>query len=46
MIGVDEKDSKPEPEDAIHDKMDDFNEDTFDLCAYNFFYAHKYFWWN
>ena len=34
MIGVDEKDNKPEPEDATHDKVDDFIEDTCDLCAY------------
>ena len=33
---VDENDNKPEPEDATHDKVDDFNEDTFDLCAYDF----------
>ena len=44
MIGVDENDNKPEPEDATHDKVDDFNEDTFDLCTYDLFYAHKYFW--
>ena len=31
MIGVDENDNKTEPEDATHDKVDDFNEDTFDL---------------
>ena len=37
MIGVDENDNKPEPEDATHNKVDDFNEDTFDLCAYDFF---------
>ena len=30
MIGVDENDNKPEPEDSTHDKVDDFNEDTFD----------------
>ena len=44
MIGVDENDNKPEPKDATHDKVDDFNEDTFDLCTYDLFYAHKYFW--
>ena len=37
MIRVDENDNKTEPEDATHDKVDDFNEDTFDLCTYNFF---------
>ena len=36
MIGVDENDKKPEPEDATHNKVDDFNEDTFDLCVYVF----------
>ena len=41
MIGVDENDNKPEPEDATHDKVDDFNEDTCDLCAYDFL---KNFW--
>ena len=45
MIGVDENDNNPEPENATHDKVDDFNEDTFDLCTYDLFYAHKYFWW-
>ena len=43
MIGVGEYDNKPEPQDATHDTVDDFNEDTFDLCAYDLFYAHKYF---
>ncbi len=28
MIGVDENNNKPEPEDASHDNVDDFNEDT------------------
>ena len=28
MIGVDKNDNKPEPEDASHDIVDDFNEDT------------------
>ena len=37
MIGVDENDNRPEPADATHDKVDDFNEDTFDLCANYFF---------
>ena len=44
MIGVDENDNKPESEDATHNKVDDFNEDTFDLCTYDLFYAQKYFW--
>ena len=34
MIGVDENDKKPELEDATHNKVDDFNEYTFDLCVY------------
>ena len=37
MIGVDENENNPEPENATHDKVDDFNEDTFYLCAYDFF---------
>ena len=37
MIGVDENDNKTEPKDATHDKVDDFNEDTCDLCIYDFF---------
>ena len=45
MIGVYENDKKSEPEDDTHDKVDDFNEDTFDLCTYDFVYAHKYVWW-
>ena len=36
MIGVDENDNKTEPKDATHDKVDDFNEDTCDLCIYDF----------
>ena len=39
MIGEDENDNKPEPEDATHDSVDDFNEDTCDLCTYDF---HQY----
>ena len=35
MIGVDEKDNKPEPEDASHDNVDDFNEDTCEVCLYD-----------
>ena len=34
MIGVDENDNKPEPEDASHDNVDDFNEDTCNVCAW------------
>ena len=45
MIWVDENDNKSEPEDATHDKVDDSNEDTFDLCTYGLFYAQKYIWW-
>ena len=37
MIGVDENENNPEPENATHDKVDDFNEDTFYLCAHEFF---------
>ena len=47
MIGVDENDNKPELEDASHDYVDDFNdvtqdkvetfnEDTCNVCAYDF----------
>ena len=32
MIGVDENDSKPEPKDASHDNMDNFNEDNCEVC--------------
>ena len=35
MIGVDEKDNKPEPEDASHDNVNDCNEDTFEVCLYD-----------
>ena len=35
MIGVDENDNKPEPEDASHDNVDDFNEDTCEVCLYD-----------
>ena len=35
-IGVDEKDNKPEPENASHDNVDDFNEDTCEVvCLYD-----------
>ena len=30
-LRVDENDNKPEPEDASHDNVNDFNEDTFTL---------------
>ena len=42
MIGVDENDNKTEPEDATHDKVDDFNEDTCDLCTYDFLTFENY----
>ena len=35
MIGVDENDNKPEPEDASHENVDDFNEDTWEVCLYD-----------
>ena len=35
MIGVDENNNKPEPEDASHDNVDDFNEETWDVCLYD-----------
>ena len=35
MIGVDESDNKPEHEDASHDNVDDFNEDTCEVCLYD-----------
>ena len=35
MIGVDENDNKPEPEDASHDNLDDFNYDTSEVCLYD-----------
>ena len=35
MIGVDENDNKPEPEDASHDNVDDFNEDAREVCLYD-----------
>ena len=35
MIGVDENDNKPEPEDASHDNVDDFYEDTCEVCLYD-----------
>jgi hypothetical protein len=37
MNGVDENYNKPEPEDATYDKVDDFNEDTCDVCANDYF---------
>ena len=30
------KANKAEPKDATHDKVEDFNEDTCDLCTYYF----------
>ena len=35
MIGVDENDNKPEPENTSHDNVDDFNEDTCKVCLYD-----------
>ena len=37
MIGKNGNDNQPEPEDATHDNLDDFIEDTCDLCAYDIF---------
>ena len=34
-IEVDENNNKPEPEDASHDNVDDFNEDTCEMCLYD-----------
>ena len=42
MIGVDENDNKTEPEDDTHDKVGDFNEDTYDLCVYDFLTFENY----
>ena len=35
MIGVDENDNKPEPEYASHGNVDDFNDDTCEVCLYD-----------
>ena len=35
MIGVDGNYNKPEPEDASHDNLDAFNEDTCEVCLYD-----------
>ena len=35
MIGVDENDNKSEPKDASHDNVNDFNEDTCEVCLYD-----------
>ena len=35
MIGVDENDNKPELKDASHDNVDDFDEDTCEVCLYD-----------
>ena len=32
---MDVNDDKPEPEDASHDNVDDFNEDTCEVCLYD-----------
>ena len=34
-IGVDENYNKPEPENASHDNVDDFSEDTCEVCLYD-----------
>ena len=34
LTGVDENDNKPEPNDASHDNVDDFSEDTCEVCLY------------
>ena len=35
-IGVDENDNKPEPDNASHDNVDDFKEDTCEVvCLYD-----------
>ncbi len=36
MIGVDENDNKSKLEDASHDYVDDFNDATCEVCAYDF----------
>ena len=35
MIGFDENDNKPEPEDASHENVEDFNEDSWEVCLYD-----------
>ena len=35
MIGVDENDNNPETEDASRDNVDDFNEDTCEVCLFD-----------
>ena len=35
MIGVDENDNKPDPKDAACDNVEDFNEDTCEVCLYD-----------
>ncbi len=35
MIGVDENDNKPEPDDASGDNVDDFNEGICEVCLYD-----------
>ena len=32
---MDENDNKREPEDASHDNVDDFNEDTCEVCLFD-----------
>ena len=40
-IGVDENDNKPEPENASHDNVDDFNEDTCEVFFYDVHYTEN-----
>ena len=35
MIGVDENDNNPENNDASHDNVYDFNEDTSEVCLFD-----------
>ena len=42
MIEVDENYNKPEHKDATHDKVDDFNEDTCNLCPYDLLTFENY----
>ena len=35
VIGVDENYNKPESEDASHNNVDEFNEDTCEMCLYD-----------
>ena len=35
MIWVDENDNNPETENASHDNVDDFNDDTCEVCLFD-----------